>query len=141
LPGGGRAIYSPLEPGPTYINPAIPLRPVDRGSTDDSMAHFIPTDFDPAAEALIRWPTDGLTRPVACSNRLVQASIIDSPKGVAIPLVNWSKGPLKGLRVTLEGKFPAHASLAGGGKVRDEVLGGKRVLSFDLDVADALVLR
>src|SRR5207249_2404934 len=44
--GKGRCYYLGFLPGLSYFQPAIPLRPVDRGSTDDTMAHFIPTKFD-----------------------------------------------------------------------------------------------
>src|SRR5262249_24218529 len=41
--GKGGAMYCGFLPGLTYFKPAIPLRPVDRGASDDTMAHFIPT--------------------------------------------------------------------------------------------------
>src|SRR5262249_47849528 len=51
--GKGSAQYYGFLPGLSYLKPAIPLRPVDRGATDDTMAHFIPTKFDAAAKAVV----------------------------------------------------------------------------------------
>ena len=51
--GRGAATYCGMLPGLSYYQPAIPRRPVDRGATDDSMTHFLPTAFDPEAAGLI----------------------------------------------------------------------------------------
>jgi hypothetical protein len=51
--GSGRVIYCSFLPGLSYYRPAIPVRPVDRGSSDDAMCHFLPTEFDRGA------PTSG----------------------------------------------------------------------------------
>ncbi len=145
--GKGTATYAGFLPGLSYFKPAIPLRPVDRATTDDTMAHFIPTRFDPGAYALIGSPARGVPRAVECSNHLVETSVIESAHGIAIPLVNWSGAPIKGLRVTLAAKDlrTGKVSLAGGGKVErvndPRVPEGKAVLRLDLDVADALILR
>jgi hypothetical protein len=59
-----------------------------------------------------------------------------------IPLVNWSKGPVKGLTVTVS--LPVQAktvTLASGRPVKVEKGDGKLVLTLDLDVADAVILR
>jgi hypothetical protein len=39
--GEGAAYYLGFLPGLSYFEPAIPLRPVDRGSTDDNFNHFL----------------------------------------------------------------------------------------------------
>ncbi len=145
--GEGTATYAGFLPGLSYFKPAIPMRPVDRATTDDAMAHFIPTQFDPGAHALIGSPAQGVRRDVECSNRLVQASVIESAHGIAIPLVNWSGAPIKGLRVTLAAKDLRNGkvSLASGGKVElandRSAPAGTAMLMLDLDVADALILR
>src|SRR5262249_30172700 len=51
--GKGATTYYALLPGLSYFKPAIPLRPVDRGATDDTMAPFIPTKFDDAASRFV----------------------------------------------------------------------------------------
>src|SRR4029079_11032097 len=84
-----------------YFKPAIPLRPVDRGTTDDAMAHFIPTDFHRGAAALIASPAHDVERPVRCSVPLVETTVIRAKQGVLVFLINWSGKPLKGLKVDL----------------------------------------
>jgi hypothetical protein len=137
--GSGMATYCAYLPGLSYFKPAIPLRPVDRGSTDDSMAHFIPTKFGARVAQLIGSAAGNVARPVVCSEPLVETTVIDSPHGVLIPLNNWSAGPVKQLRVTLDFAPPAGAKprLGSGGKVIAGPDG--RSFTFDLDVADALV--
>jgi len=139
--GSGRTIYCGFLPGLTYYQPAIPARPVDRGSTDDAMCHFLPTEFDPSAAALIGSATKDLPRPVECSERLVETTIIEAKQGTVIPLVNWSGKPIAELQVTLQIKLPGEKiSLAGGGPVKVSQVEGRTVLTFALDVADALIM-
>lgn len=92
---------------------------------------------------LIGAPGRGLVLDVECSEPLVEATIIESEHGVAIPLVNWSSAPVVGLEVRVTVDVPTGAvSLAGGGAVdveRQE--GGTTLFYLDLDVADALILR
>jgi hypothetical protein len=136
--GNGVAAYCAFLPGLSYFKPAIPLRPVDRGSTDDSMAHFIPSRFDERVGNLIAGAAEDVQRPVICSEPLVETTTIASPHGVVIPFINWSGKPVKALRVTMTTwAFGAKARLASGGKVTE---GPDMSVVFDLDVADALVL-
>ncbi len=140
--GKGEAWYCGFLPGLSYFKAAIPLRPVDRGATDDTMAHFIPTEFDAATKALLGEMTEGVSRPVVCSEPLVETTVIEAKSGVVIPLVNWSKGPIKGLTVTVSIDVPlAKVELASGKPVKATGDKGQRVFTLDLDVADALILR
>ncbi|MBI1913172.1 MAG: beta-galactosidase trimerization domain-containing protein [Planctomycetes bacterium] len=146
--GKGRAFYCGFLPGLSYFKPAVPLRPVDRGASDETMAHFIPTKFDEVASALVKLPASGaygakeIEWPVVCSEPLVENTVIEAKSGVVIPLVNWSAGPVKGLTVTVSLNVPsAKVSLASGRIVRHKNEGGKQVFTLDLDVADALILR
>ncbi|MFN4260255.1 MAG: beta-galactosidase trimerization domain-containing protein [Gemmataceae bacterium] len=140
--GKGRAYYVGFLPGLTYFKPALPLRPVDRGSTDDALAHFIPTNFDRAAAALIGMATQDLDRPVICSEPLVETSVLESKHGVLIPLVNWSAGPIKDLSVTINLAVPMkNVTSASGKPVKVVTENGKQVITLDLDVADALIGR
>ena len=141
--GEGKAIYCAFLPGLSYFKPAIPLRPLDRGATDDAMSHFVPTEFHAGAAALIGAPAAGVDRPVLCSEPLVDTRIIRAEQGVLIPLVNWSAGPIKGLTVTVSAEVPtADVTLASGRPVHfSATADGKRVFTLDLDVADALILR
>ena len=129
-------------PGLTYFHPAIPRRPVDRGTTDDSMAHFVPTQFDPAAGRLIGSIAENIVRPVTCSQPLVEASLIESPAGSIIVLANWSGQPVRDFVVTANIPLPArNATLASGAKLTARKDGQRTAFTFDLDVADVLILR
>ncbi len=140
--GKGRTMYCGFLPGLSYYKPAIPLRPVDRGATDDAMIHLLPTGFDEGANAIIALPTVRLVRPVACSEPLVETTIIDSKHGSLIPLVNWSGKPIEGLEVTIAAKVPTrNITLASGRPVQVGQREGKVTAKFDLDAADALILR
>ena len=141
--GKGQAIYCGFLPSLAYFKPAIPKRPVDRTSAEDSLAHLIPTTLSAPAYVLIGLPAQGLRRPVQCSEPQVEASVIEAPQGLAIVLVNWSGRPAKGLAVTPHFQVPADKiTLASGQKPAlqsDEK--GMVGITLDLDVADAIILR
>lgn len=143
--GAGRTIYCGFLPSLSYYRPAIPLRPMDRGATDEAMVHFLPTNFDQTAASLIALPAAGLHRPIECSEPLVESTVLVSKHGLAIPLVNWTGKPITDLRVTValggEAAAKRHATLAGGGELTVEDAADVRIYTFDLDVADALILR
>jgi hypothetical protein len=129
-------------PGLTYFHPAIPRRPADRGTADDSLAHFVPTQFEPAAAQLIGSIAETIVRPVMCSQGLVEASLIESPVGSIIVLANWSGKPVRELVVTANLPLPArNATLASGAKLAVSKDGERTMFTFALDVADVLVLR
>jgi len=141
--GAGRAEYVAFLPGLAYFYRALPQRPLDRGTTDDSFDHFIPTRFNAAAVAVVASSAAVAARPVVLSQPLVENTVIESAQGVAIPITNWSGRVAHGLTLTLD--LPAapknSATLASGGPVKEERRAGKRVFHFDLDVADALILK
>jgi hypothetical protein len=140
--GKGTATYCAFLPGLSYFRPALPARPVDRGATDDSMAHFLPTQFHAAAGRLIGAPAADLDRPVSCSSGLVETTVLQAKLGMVVPLINWGPAPVKGLAVTVRVAAPTGSvALASGRPVRSERKGGARVFTLDLDVADALLLR
>ena len=140
--GKGEVRSCAFLPGLTYFHPAIPRRPVDRGTTDDSMAHFVPSQFDPAAGRLIGSIAENVARPVVCSQALVEASLIESPAGAILVLTNWSGKPVRELIVTTSIPLPARsAGLASGSKIAVKQEGDRSVFTFDLDVADVLILR
>ena len=134
--GKGQAYYVASLPGLSYFKPALPRRPVDRGATDDSMAHFIPHQFKGACSA-------GTLPVVSCSERLVENTVIQAKQGTVISLINWSGAPQKDLRVTVFLPVPTkQVSLASGGAVKTSKGDlGSTVFTLDLDVADALILR
>jgi hypothetical protein len=140
--GTGSARYCGFLPGLSYFKPAFPLRPMDRGATDDSMTHFIPERFDRRAGALFEETVAGVKRPVICHPSLVEATVVQAKQGTLISLVNWTSRPVKGLSVRVAIDVPtAQVSLASGRPVRISRDGDWRVFTLDLDVADALILR
>jgi len=140
--GRGETVYCGFLPGLTYFHPAIPRRPMDRGATDDSMGQLVPWGFDAAAARLIGSVADEVVRRVSCSEPLVEASVIESAAGTAIVLTNWSGRPVPGLTATVDGRLSGQSvKLASGSKLVAKRAGGQRVLTFDLDVADVLILR
>ncbi|HND55848.1 MAG TPA: hypothetical protein PLV92_25705, partial [Pirellulaceae bacterium] len=140
--GQGATWYCGFLPGLSYYKPAIPMRPVDRGSTENAMVHFLPTQFDMRATALIGLPTRELARPVDCSEPLVESTLVQSPHGVAIPLVNWTGKPIAGLRVRVTASVPGKSAvLASGRTLKSDTVDGVRTFTLDIDAADALILR
>jgi hypothetical protein len=138
----GRVTSCQFLPGLSYYKPAVPQRPVDRGSTDDAMIHFLPIDFEEHMARLISLPAESLSSPCKCSHPLVEATVIESKHGVAIPLINWTDGRVDDLQVMVAFPTPpANASLASGGEVKVEEKDGFRIYTLDLEVADALILR
>ncbi len=141
--GKGRTLYCGFLPSLSYFKPAIPMQPLDRGSTDAAMSHFIPRDFDPNAAALIHSVAAHVLRPVESSVPLIECNIIESKIGTAIVVQNWSGSPAPGVKLTLRIPSPsAGSSLASGAALvagQDE--DGARTFTFDLDVADVLILR
>ncbi|MEO2013923.1 MAG: beta-galactosidase trimerization domain-containing protein [Fuerstiella sp.] len=140
--GKGQATYCAFLPGLAYFKPAIPLKPLDRGSTDDAMSHFIPTAFDVGASAVIGAAVQPLARPVVASEKLIDASVVVSKAGTAIILENWSGKPIPGMSLTINQPVPAKAELASGGKIETRKEGDATVFTFDMDVSgDVVILR
>lgn len=140
--GKGKVVYCAFMPSLSYFKPAIPLKPVDRSSSLNSMSHLIPTKFNADAEALIGSVATQIKRPVICSNPLVATTVIKSPNGMVIPLINWTNKPIKGLKVVVTIKTPSGSVTTASGKpviVTKEQ--GKRIFLLDLNAADALILR
>jgi hypothetical protein len=75
--GGGRAVVAAFPVGLAYFDGAIPLRPVDRGSTDSNMNHFCPHEFTaPARDLLASLVADLVgVRPVIPSDPLVEVGV------------------------------------------------------------------
>ena len=140
--GVGAATFCAFLPSLSYLKPALPRRPVDRSSRDDSLAHFIPTQFDGGAFELIGSAAP-FQRPIEASNPLVETTVIESPQGTVISLNNWSGAPVKNLTLKVHSAVRdfSQSSLASGTKVRLSRGQDGLVFKLDLDVADALILR
>ncbi len=140
--GRGRAMVCGFLPGLSYFRPVIPIRPLDRGTTDNAMAHFIPTAFDTIASKLIGKLGEEIMRPVSSSEPLVATHMIEADASVVIPLVNWSGHAIEELEINVNITIPIeHIALASGQPVtpRETALGTAFLLP--LDIADALILR
>ncbi len=68
--------------------------------------------------------------------------MIESKGGAVVVLANWSGKAIKSLEVTLSNPAPGqNASLGSGAKLARKRDGEHTVFTFDLDVADVLILR
>jgi len=140
--GAGQIVYCGFLPGLSYFKPAIPLRPLDRGNTDDAMSHFMPTQFDTRIGALIGGIAPAEAREVDTGVPHVEATIIEGTDGVIIPLTNWSTTPANGLEVMVNIPVPTgNVSLSSGRPVSVRRSGGQIIFGLDLAVADTLILR
>ena len=168
--GTGLAYYMGFLPGYAYFMPAIPMRPADRGGTDDAFTHFIPTNFSkPTLELLRSTLHANTTKQVNCSNHFVHGRVVTSTKGVVVPLSNWntytSPGQAPGpsnpnatappnfnnitnfnVTVTHTAVKPGmKVSLATGGSVTEvtgsNVAGGVTYMLGHFAIADALIIR
>jgi len=142
--GKGRAMLVATWPGAAYVKPAIPLRPCDRGDTDDAMDHFLPTNYDVRAKCLIDLPTlwAGVEPDVVTWEPLVCSTIIDAPGGIAIPLMNFSGSPIPSLRVIVkvEGEFSSISTVEQGEvtPIRD---GDRLIFKLPMGTTDMIMLR
>lgn len=139
----GAAMYCGFLPAFSYLQPALPRRPVDRGATDDAFMHFLPKPSFNGVAGVLRAPIDVIKiMPAECSEPLVELTVIEAKSGTLIPLVNWTGKPIQGLTVTVSIPTPTNkVELASGKPVQVKREAGKQVFTLDLEVADALVLR
>lgn len=135
--GGGTVTTVGYLPGLAYFHPAIPEKPVDRGTTDQSMAHFLPYQFDNRPRELMAGLLSDVLPTVACSDPLVSASLLTGKAGAVVPMVRWSNsGDTVELTINVDhpqGRF----RLASGARVERTAAGTYRC---ELKIADALVL-
>ena len=146
--GRGFALYLGFFPGLSYFDSAIPRRPISRGTLDTSFNHWVPTEFNVAAKALLSSPIDDpvynveAPRAVSGSNQLVEIGMVTAPGGTVFPCVNWAGAAIEGFALTVHHELEfKRASLASGGSV---TASGRwpKTFTFNLaDDADALILR
>ena len=134
--------------GLSYFRPALPKRPPARGSVDETFNHFVPTAFGVAARQLIEDATSHIhgLRPVVVKQerRLDLMVIAAAGRGTVITVVNWSDQAFVHA-LQLELHFDCNfstATLASGGAVQvGKSAEGRTTLTFDLGIADAIILR
>ena len=142
--GKGQALLIGGFPGAAYVAPAIPARPWDRGTTDDAMAHFLPTEYDSHARDVILWAVKqaGIVPDVTISAPLVEWTAIDSPEGTAIMLINWTGQTIRDLRVTVRGQLGgAMVSSVEQGRLTPEQNGDRWSVKLPLGLTDCIMIR
>jgi hypothetical protein len=142
--GQGAASIVGTFPGSAYVQPAIPKRPYDRGTSDGSFNHFIPTQFDRNAQQLILSPVRaaGLKSALRFSEQLIDGTVIESPAGCAIPLANYSGKPVRRLTITIAGcGIVRSVESARRGKLSFRNADGPVSITLPLEDADLIVLR
>ncbi|MCS6900483.1 MAG: beta-galactosidase trimerization domain-containing protein, partial [Myxococcales bacterium] len=139
--GKGEVIALAFLPGLSYLRPALPLRPVDRGSREDTLAHLLPTGVSPAIASLLESLSSGLERAAVTSSPLIEAALLEGPSGWLVPVIDWTGAEATEVQVTVPTGPFRRVSLASGHPVHMEERGGKQVASFRVETADALLLR
>jgi len=137
--GAGQAILVGTLPGIAYLKSGIPVQPMDR----DGFTHFLPTKFSPEIRALIGLPLQlaGVMKPVECSEPLVDASLLESARGIIIPLANFTGKPIQRLRVTLRDVgAPRRIYTTERGELRPQMTADGIVVEFPIGLTDFLVL-
>jgi hypothetical protein len=72
---------------------------------------------------------------------LIEAALLEGPSGWIVPVIDWSGAATTEARVTVPAGPFRRVTLASGRPARVEEQGGKRIVTFPLDTADALLLR
>jgi hypothetical protein len=149
--GAGRAILFGFLPGQAYLKSGLPVRPVDRGASAESFAHYLPTGM--SLTLLARLTDDFLGRnafavkPVVTTDGLVETTCIDTPAKdgqpakLAVPLVNWSGAELTSLTITIRGvdKVSKVRSVERG-ELKYTLAKGGLIVELPLNVADMLLI-
>ena len=147
--GKGRALLFGFLPGQAYLKSGLPLRPADRGATDASYSHFLPTAMNPALRAALvdDFLPAGFARPVVCSETLVESSVIDTaalagaPARLGVPLMNYTGKPIAKLEVKLTGLTGAKTIRSiERGVLKSETRDGATFVTLPLNVADMLLI-
>ena len=147
--GKGRAVLFGFLPGQAYIKSGLPIRPPDRGAVDSAFSHFLPTAMNTGirssfVDSLL---PAGFSRPVECSEKLIETSCIDTPAAngqparLAVTLINYTGTPVKEMTVRV-------SDLAGAKSVKSLERGpltptfkdGAMTVTLPLDVADMLLI-
>ena len=133
-------------PGQAYLKSGLPIAPPDRGSTDDSNAHFLPTTMDVNLRARITndfLPVANL-RPVECDSPLVETTCIDTikpKKRLAVPMMNFSGKKIHMLTVKINGiKKASSVRSVKQGTLKATVADDQLTVALPLDIADMLLI-
>jgi hypothetical protein len=143
--GKGRALLFGFFPGMAYLKSGLPLRPVDRGATNEGFNHFLPTAMDVGLRrALVdAFLPAGFARPVETSEPLVEATLLETPASgrIAVPLMNYTGKPLASVSVTLRGVLGVRSVRSVERRpLHYEATDGALTITLPLDVADMLLV-
>jgi hypothetical protein len=149
--GKGRAVLFGFLPGQAYLKSGLPVRPVDRGASAESYAHYLPTGM--SLTLLARLTDDFLgpggrdAKPVVTTDGLVETTCIDTPAKdgtparLAVPLINWSGAELTSLTVTIRGvEKVSRVRSVERGELKYTLAKGNLVIQMPLNVADMLLI-
>jgi hypothetical protein len=139
--GKGKAFAVGTLAGNVWMKSALKVTPWARGGR-----HMLynPVNFDPAATRLVRLGIDAkkAEQAAVCSDPGVEAVVLDHKDGTLLTLVNWTNGPVRGLKVTV--KLPAAPkavrTVAGQKSLPMEFGQGAVTFTTDLDDADFILL-
>jgi len=130
--GKGEALYFAAMPGLAY----------SRGASERSGQPTV--DYPPDIAKLIAALPDtaGVIRPVTANLPYVEALRLDSEKGSAVTLLNWSTRPVESLEVTVKNVKPgAKVRSARGIEITTEVDGGNVKVTLPMpEVVDVLLI-
>jgi hypothetical protein len=99
--GKGRITYIAALPGVSYLQSIYQPAPVP---TRGVLSHVTPTNFNAAAGKLILDPaTQSTTTHVQAEGGWLDARLLKSPKGYAVPIANYSADPEKPVTITIAG--------------------------------------
>jgi len=143
--GKGRAVLFGFMPGLAYLRSGLPLRPWDRGSTDEGFDHFLPTAMDAELRrALVDdFLPEDFVRPVACSETLVESTCIDTRESrrLAVPLMNYAGQPVTSLTVKVNGVNSARrVRSVERGPLTPQFEDGAMILTLPVGVTDMILI-
>jgi len=138
--GKGISIRFCFLPGITYVKSAFPesYKFGEHGRT------FNPARFDGSLLPLVHGAVKaaGVRPPVRLSSDTIEATLIRSPHGLLVPLVNWTFEPLRELRVevAVPGKGAVRVWSAAAGDLKSEREGNSVRVALPLKLVDFLVI-
>jgi hypothetical protein len=130
--GTGSVVHFAWLPGLSYWNSST--------TTTDKL----PTGFSPAIRNWIVSPTSAHKErfPVEVSVPLIEAPLLESAKGAAVTLLNWTGKPVEKLTVAVQLSFaPASVQSVRKGELPFERITGGVRFALDLGSADIVLLR
>jgi hypothetical protein len=139
--GKGKAFAVGTLTGNVWMKSALKVTPWARGGR-----HMLynPVNFDPVATRLVRLGIDAkkVEQAAVCSDPGVEAVVLDHKDGTLLTLVNWTNGPVKGLKVTVKlAAAPKEVRSVAGQKALPMQFGqGAVTFTTDLEDADFILL-